>query len=339
MFIKQNISSKAPARVDLAGGTYDIWPIYLNFSDACTINFAIDRYAIVNIETSNSTEIVIYSEDMQKTEHYPHLNHFLSNYSKSEIQLVSEVIAYFKPSNGFRVTTKTNLPIGSGLANSSALLIALCGAFNQFTDSNLSKERIIKLARDIESIVLKTPTGVQDYYPAIYGGILRINLDKIDITYNKVACDPDWLSKHVILCYTGQMHQSGIQNWDVMKKFFNHDPDINRSFEQICLATLSMRKNLEDQNIDGMAGALKEEWNSRRLLSDTIITKKISSLIKVAEEHGSQAAKVCGAGGGGTVVFFTRPEDKTSVEKSLVSEGGQLIDFKIDTEGLVVSCQ
>ena len=331
-----NIYSKAPARVDLAGGTYDIWPIYLNFSKACTINFAIDRYAVVNIETSNSSEIVIKSEDLQKTEHYLHLNHFLNNYYKSEIMLISEVIAYFKPSSGFQVTTKTNLPIGSGLANSSALLIALCGAFNKYTDSNLSKKQIIKLARDIESVVLKTPTGVQDYYPAIYGGILGINLDKMDVDYEKIACDPDWLTKQVILCYTGQMHQSGIQNWEVMKRFFDHDPDINRSFEQICRATLSMRKSLENQNVDGMAGALKDEWDSRRLLSDTIVTNKISSLTKIAKEHGSLAAKVCGAGGGGTVVFFARQEDKTSVEKALISEGGQLIDFKIDTDGLVV---
>src|SRR5579872_5914521 len=67
------ISSKAPCRVDLAGGTLDIWPLYLYHSNAVTLNFAVNRFATCTLETRPDSKIVLRSRDLDGEETFPDL--------------------------------------------------------------------------------------------------------------------------------------------------------------------------------------------------------------------------------------------------------------------------
>src|SRR2546427_10354984 len=57
------IESSAPTRVDLAGGTIDIWPLYLFHPGATTVNFALSLRARARIETRADQRIILESLD------------------------------------------------------------------------------------------------------------------------------------------------------------------------------------------------------------------------------------------------------------------------------------
>ena len=126
------LQAQAPTRIDLAGGTVDIWPLYLFHEGAQTVNFAIDQYARCTIEERTDGRFHIESRDRGMRVEIPAYDELKAD---TELSLVSKLIHFFKPSTGLNVTTDCMAPAGAGLAGSSALNIALCGALNKLTGS------------------------------------------------------------------------------------------------------------------------------------------------------------------------------------------------------------
>src|SRR5580698_6848074 len=124
------ISAKAPCRVDIAGGTMDIWPLYLFHSHPVTVNFAVDRYTSCTIETRTDSRISLHSRDLDKHEEFASLAD-LRAARRYTLPLAAYVIRYFAPSSGVDVVTNSEAPAGAGISGSSALIIALAAAFNK----------------------------------------------------------------------------------------------------------------------------------------------------------------------------------------------------------------
>jgi D-glycero-alpha-D-manno-heptose-7-phosphate kinase len=103
------ITSKAPCRVDLAGGTLDIWPLYLFHANAVTVNFAIDRFTTCVVETRNDREIHLYSEDLKQSESFGSLEE-LRGTKKYKLPLVAQILRFFTPQTGVTVARIPNLP-------------------------------------------------------------------------------------------------------------------------------------------------------------------------------------------------------------------------------------
>src|SRR6266481_6243575 len=98
------IISKAPCRVDLAGGTLDIWPLYLHHPQAVTVNFAVDRYTSCAIETRKDKVINLFSRDLDRRESFDSLDS-LRAASKYKLPLVAYILRFFTPETGLDVTT------------------------------------------------------------------------------------------------------------------------------------------------------------------------------------------------------------------------------------------
>ena len=148
------------------------------------------------------------------------------------------------------------------------------------------------------------PTGCQDYYPAMYGGVNAIHLSSAGVQCEPIPISADEMTRRFVLFYTGAPRQSGINNWEVFKQHINGDKKVIRNFEQISQIAQQMRRALKSAAWDDVARLLREEWKLRRSNAPGITTPLIDSLIAVARKHGGRAAKVCGAGGGGCVIFL-----------------------------------
>ncbi len=168
------IESSAPARVDLAGGTIDIPPLFLFHEGASTVNFAIDLRAKCRIETRDDDRIVIESIDRgDKVEST--ITDIKELATSERLELPSKLIYYFKPTVGFTMTIESAVPAGAGLAGSSTLAIAIIGALNRLVGNRYAPEKFIQIAANIETQVIKVPAGFQDYYSAQYGGAACIH--------------------------------------------------------------------------------------------------------------------------------------------------------------------
>src|SRR5205807_7092840 len=147
------IESSAPTRVDLAGGTIDIWPLYLFHPGASTVNFAINLRASCRIETRDDGRIVLESRDRQisfETE----LAALEDLVREERLELISKLVHFFKPSVGFHLTANSEAPAGAGMGGSSALAIACIGALNRLAGNRYHQRRFITIAANIETTVI-----------------------------------------------------------------------------------------------------------------------------------------------------------------------------------------
>ena len=186
--------------------------------------------------------------------------------------------------------------------------------------------------------MIRVPTGAQDYYPAMYGGVSAIELGAAGIVRTSLPVDADELDRRFVLAYTGAPRNSGVNNWEVMKGHIDGDKSIHRNFDRIAGIAIAMRKAMEQNDWDEAGRLMREEWIARRRNSPGITTPLIDRLISAArraEQHGRGA---CGAGGGGCVVFLVAPgAEKEKVASVIAAAGAEVLDAKVAPHGVGVS--
>ncbi len=192
------IESSAPTRVDLAGGTIDIPPLFLFHEGACTVNFAIDLMAKCRIETRTDGIICLQSIDRGLKFETPLENiHELKN--EPRLELLSKLVYFFKPETGFNMITESEAPAGAGLAGSSTLNIACIGALNKLVGDRYTADRFIPIAANVECQVIRVPTGYQDYYSAQYGSAACIHFGPAGMHREALEIDVATLERRVVV--------------------------------------------------------------------------------------------------------------------------------------------
>jgi len=330
------IIAHAPCRVDLAGGTMDIWPLYLFHPGAVTVNFAVNVLTRCRIQRLPGSQIRFRSLDTGRDEEFPSLDELCSA-KRFKHAIAAYLTRYFAPDCGFELETNSESPAGAGISGSSALMIATTAALARFTGRELQLGQIREIAQNVEAQIIRVPTGCQDYYPALYGGVSAIHLEPDGIHHEVVRVAPEELDHRFVLAYTGAPRQSGINNWEVFKQHINGNRRIFRNFEEIGQIARAMHAAVEHADWPEVARLLREEWKLRKTNAPRISTPLIEKLVKAASKAGAQAAKVCGAGGGGCVVFLTQPEAKTRVADAIRENGGQVLAASVARDGLTVN--
>jgi D-glycero-alpha-D-manno-heptose-7-phosphate kinase len=330
------IESQAPTRVDLAGGTIDIWPLYLFHPGASTVNFGLSLRAHCRIETRNDDKIILESEDRNVT--------FETNLAgidglahEERLELISKLVHFFRPATGFHLIARSTAPAGAGLGGSSTLAIALIGALNELVGNRYPRDQFITLAANIETTVIKVPAGIQDYYGAFYGGVSCVSYRPDKVEREGLAVDPAELERRVAICYTGEPRLSGINNWEMFKRHIDGEPEMFEMFEAIRDSAKRMREALLANDWDRVAASMRRAYPNRKRLAPNITTPWMDMLVEKAMANGAVGAKVCGAGGGGCIAFVCDDARKADVERALAEEEGvEVMNWTVAREGLVV---
>jgi D-glycero-alpha-D-manno-heptose-7-phosphate kinase len=329
------ITSRAPTRVDLAGGTIDIWPLYLFHDGAETINFATTLYAGCAVEPRDDARIVLESTDLGLRESFEDLE-ALRRATRHRLPLPALLVRFFAPKRGLTLVTGSEAPAGAGIAGSSAMNIATCAALARLTGMSLSKEKLIQVAKNVEAQVIRVPTGDQDYYPATYGGVNAVRLTPAGVVREAIEIDHDALLRRVVLAYTGAPRQSGINNWEVMKAHIDGHRQVIRNFDKIAEIARALHAALARQDWEETGRLIRAEWANRKRNAPGITTPFIEELVKISARNGGSAAKVCGAGGGGCVLFFVKDGAKERVSRALAAAGARVLDTGISRQGVTV---
>jgi D-glycero-alpha-D-manno-heptose-7-phosphate kinase len=322
--------------VDLAGGTIDIPPIFLFHEGAATVNFAVSLLAKCRLETRGDDKIVIESIDCHE-KFETTLDKISELKDEPRLELLSKLVYFFKPETGFNMTTESQAPAGAGLAGSSTLNIACIGALNKLVGDRYTPDRFIPIAANIETTVIKVPAGYQDYYSAQYGGVACIHFRPDGIEREELNIDTKTLEERIVVIYTGEPRNSGINNWEITKRHIDGDKELSEIFDGIRDGSLQLREALLENEWTKAGEILSEGYPLRKRLSPNITTPWMDEIIEKAELNGAIAAKICGAGGGGCVAFFCEEGRKTEVENILNAEHNiEVLDWKISNDGLVI---
>jgi len=329
------IAAHAPCRADLAGSTLDLWPLYLFHPGSITLNFAVDIMAKCTIDVHPDRTIKLVSDDTGREDRFADIDQ-LSRARQYRHALAARLVKHFQPDVGFTLRTKCDSPVGSGLAGSSALTIAVAGALCRLAGRDMPYEQLRVMAQNVEAQTMHVPTGCQDYYPALYGGINAIHLKVDGVTREPLPFISRDMDDKFLLVYTGVPRKSGINNWEVFKAYVSNDKRVVKNFDHIAEISKAMYKAISKPDWSEVARLIREEWKFRRSNYENISTPLIDRLINVAAKAGGRAAKVCGAGGGGCVVFMVKDGAKERVAQALRLNGGHVLNCNVAQTGLVV---
>jgi D-glycero-alpha-D-manno-heptose-7-phosphate kinase len=331
------IESSAPTRVDLAGGTIDIPPLFLFHEGASTVNFAVSMMAHCRIETRDDDRIILESVD-QATSFETSVKDIGSLRDDHRLELLSKLVYFFRPETGFHMITESEAPAGAGLAGSSTLNIACIGALNKLVGDRFTPDRFIPIAANIECQVIRVPTGYQDYHSAMYGGVASILFPPEGMRREAISTDLETLERRIAVCYTGEPRNSGTNNWEITKRHIDGDREIFDIFEGIRDSAINVRAALESNDWDTLGRVLAQAHPQRKRLSPNITTPYMDHLISTAMANGAIAAKVCGAGGGGCIALYCEDGRRADVEAALSGEEGcRILEWNIRNDGLTVS--
>ena len=329
------VHSSAPTRIDLAGGTLDIWPLYLFHPGAQTVNAAIQLRAACTVTPSDDGQVWIRSEDTGRTLTAATWRELTPD---GDNRLLAHIARFFQV-EGVSITTRAASPMGAGIAGSSALNVAVCAALARYQGVEYSDERLLTLAMNLEARTLGIPTGAQDYRPALYGGVSAVELDPAGVTRVALEIDPLELERRLVLAYSGDSRSSGINNWDITRRHIEGDPALAAHFERIRDIAAALRDALVSRDWAELARQVTLEWRERQALAPGVTTPAIERLMTQTAAAGALAGKVCGAGGGGCVFFLIDPTRRAEVCRAVLEAGARLLDCRIDTDGLQVDCR
>lgn len=324
----QKIVVKSPTRVDLAGGTLDLWPLYLFINGASTVNVAISIYTTAELTPHNDASIVLESADLKIKKSYSNLVEALSD-TDPKMVLLQTQLRYWMPTKGFTLKTFSDSPVGGGLGGSSSLTISLMKAFARFCDRPFrDTHHMVQVAHNIEAEILNTPTGTQDYYPAASGGlnVLHYGYDGISQEVMRVENTP--LAEKFMLVYTGKAHHSGLNNFEVMKDSVTKDANTLQALKDLKVIAIETEHAVRSKNWKDLGTLFKREFDARIRLAPEFSSPEIEKLAEVSLQNGAEAVKICGAGGGGCVLVWCPPEKREGVANACQKAGFQVMDAK-----------
>jgi D-glycero-alpha-D-manno-heptose-7-phosphate kinase len=219
-----------------------------------------------------------------------------------------------------------NIPTSSGLGTSSAMNVVWVALISKLTEKSEIANSVFKIE---QSVSTSKVNGKQDMYAAAFGGINLMEFKKEGVKIHPLRLKESTikeLENHLVLVYTGKSHLSGSSNKSMIDNLLRGKNTDN--LVRIRDIAYKMKNALEKNNLEEFAFLMNQETNERSKLHSSIVPSRLQNIIQTGMNNGAIGAKVCGSGGGGSILFFG---DKSKIKKKF---GRSVIDFKFDFEGL-----
>ncbi len=330
------IRSRAPVRLSFAGGGTDVSPYTEEFGGVC-INTTINKYAWASLEFRDDGRIHIYSEDYDEEVAADHMNDLKFD---GKLDLAKAVVKrMYTDRRGFNLYIRSEAPPRSGLGGSGSACVALIGLFNHLRGENkLTPYEIAELAYKIEREDLKVPGGRQDQYAAVFGGFNFLEFkghDFVRVTPLRLKTDVQLeLEKHLVLVRVPPRKNADDVLADQTKNV--KEGKTIESMHSTKRLAMEMKAALMRHDLTTVGVLLHEAWQEKKKFSALISTNEIDALYDLARKHGAIGGKLTGAGGGGHMIFYCKPNSETKVRQALTQAGASVVDFSFDTQGLQV---
>jgi D-glycero-alpha-D-manno-heptose-7-phosphate kinase len=334
---------EAPCRIDLAGGTIDLWPLYLYLGNLELVQMALNlkAKAVVSFDAGPKNEILIESSDYERKIRFNSLPELRASLKKSPkanpLRWLCRVAEFFLSRSGqtgyLTLKTSSQVPPGSGLGGSSTLGIAMGQALAEALGDSLAKTPWVlqQTIRDLEAVEIEHPAGDQDYVPALFGGLLVFKLGPgsraIERLPEETAAK---ISSRSALIYTGKPHHSGLNNWQIFRAAHEGKRVPLRGLQKIQKISADMAAALRRGDFENFEKLVNAEWTERQKLARAVNAPVLKEAWDFAKKYGARARKACGAGGGGCLyVYFSDPDKCRKFLNAPVKRGWKI--FRADT--------
>ena len=238
---------------------------------------------------------------------------------------------------GVEITSMADIPSGTGLGSSSAFTVATLKAIKAYKKMSYSTYALASEACEVEIEKAGSPIGKQDQFASAFGGLNFIIFHKD----GKVSVEPlmipgdgeQRLQNNLMMFYTGLTHDANTILAEQSKNVASKEDKIKGQLK-LCEMARDLKDHFEEGDVDYLGKILRDSWEIKKTLSSGIANPVIDTIYDKAIKAGADGGKLLGAGGGGFMLFYVRPEHQQSVREAL--KDYLEMEFKIDYEGATI---
>ncbi|MGI0151359.1 MAG: GHMP kinase, partial [Thermoplasmata archaeon] len=236
-----------------------------------------------------------------------------------------------------RLFLHCDAPPGTGLGTSSAMTVALVGAFQHYLKEAWTLYDIAELAYRIERKELGIAGGRQDQYSASFGGFNFIEFNPNHTVVNPLKIRPEVVNElayRLLLIYTGGGHYSNELIESQQRGYTDRRGDTVEALDETKKLAIDMKNQLLRGNIDEMGTLLDAGWQLKKRFTSGISNPHVDQIYAKSREAGALGGKLVGAGGGGFLLLFCDFARRAQVARAVQDSGGRVTDFAFEMQGL-----
>jgi D-glycero-alpha-D-manno-heptose-7-phosphate kinase len=220
--------------------------------------------------------------------------------------------------------------IESGLGTSAALAVALVNAANKFGNVKMTKSELAEKAREIEVDNVDLFTGIQDQYASSYGGANILDFKNGNVNVHPISRDViDPIRPYLILFHTGFKRQAA----RILDNYKSLTPNSIRALDNLNTLAHKGIYYIMQKDIYEIARTLKLSWEMKKESNPLVSSSFADEIYQYALSVGAMAGKLCGAGGGGYMLFIVEPSKQNAFKYEMAGKGLRHVDFSIDWNG------
>lgn len=337
--MEKAIRGRAPLRLGFGGGGTDVSAYSCRYG-GCVLNATISMYAYASVVPRTDRRV---SVQLGSLKHY--VEHEVSSLAelqpKGQGALVEGILRRFARAFGdlppLDLAAWTDAPIGSGLGSSSTLVVVICAVLAEALGIPLGEYDVAQMAYEIERVDMGMAGGQQDQYAASFGGVNFMEFHQDGgVLVNPLRIQGTIMSElesSLILYYTGVSRESAHIIKDQIRAAESTPGRSLEALHRIKEEATAMKKHLLRGDLAAFYEALNAGWLAKKESAASISNSRIEEVLKVAINAGAIAGKLSGAGGGGFIMFFAKPERRANVVKKLLQYGGQVYPVNFTQTG------
>jgi hypothetical protein len=318
------IITKTPFRVSFCGGGSDMANFYEKYG-GCVLSTSINKYCYISIHPyfNEKQTLLKYSEN-ELVDEIDQIKHSIFRQVLKDMHI-----------HGVEITSTADIPGGTGLGSSSTFTVGLLNTLSCYKGKFMSKDKLAKLACEVEIEKLGNPIGKQDQYGAALGGLnfIKFNQDG-SVSHEPILMEVKTykkLQKNLLMFYTGTTRSANTILAEQTKNITSEDKAKN--LLKMCGLAKDMKVALENNDISSFGKILDEGWQLKKELASGIANPAIDEAYKIAMKNGALGGKLLGAGGGGFLLFYCEEEKQEQLKKAL---GLRELDFTFERDGTSV---
>ncbi len=316
------VVSRTPLRVSFVGGGTDL-PGFYEQEPGAVLSTAINRYVYVTVKRHSELFFEPIRVNYSRSEQVERVEELENNIAR-------ECLTFLEIEPPIYVSTVGDVPASTGLGGSSAFAVGLLNALHAYRGERVAAGQLAEEACHIEMQVLGEPIGKQDQYAAAYGGLNLFSFRSegaVTVEHLQLARERRReLFESLLMFWTGHQRDAS----SVLEEQSRGIPDKMDHLRRMRDQARDLYVGLGNETIDleSFGSLLDEGWRMKRELASSISNSQIDAWYRAALEAGAAGGKLCGAGGGGFLLFLVAPENRAAVRQAL----SDLWELSVDHE-------
>ncbi len=305
------IITRTPFRMSFFGGGTD-YPVWYRQNGGAVLSTSIDKYCYITCRFLppffKYKYRVVYSK-LEETKFRDKIDH----------PSVRECLGHVNPNISVVVAYDADVPAKSGLGSSSSFTVGLLNALYGLQEIKKTKAQLATEALHVEQNLIKENVGSQDQVAAAFGGFNRIEFGgKEEFKVRPIVVGEErlrFLQDNLMMFFTGFSRTASKIAAEQIRLTPQKSNELNTMKQMVDEAVKIL--HYKNKDLDGFGNLLHESWQLKRSLSSQISNSAIDNIYNAGREAGALGGKLLGAGGGGFILFFARPEDQPRIREKL----------------------